>query len=227
MPILRLNPEAVIFDLDGTLLDSMPMVREGFSHAISPWREPPSPEEFREYFGGSAQSVLRQMLGGDDFVEAAWERLVAFHEKVRAEARPFDGAVRLLGLLAGAGLSLGVWTSRDRWSATNLLQAHGMEHYFTALVCGDDLHSHKPDPAGLVRLLAELKVRPGRALYVGDSQVDVEGGWGAGVPTVFVGPKSFLRGVWQERCMRIVANQAVAYTMIEAFCLPRGSAAQG
>jgi phosphoglycolate phosphatase/pyrophosphatase PpaX len=67
-----------------------------------------------------------------------------------------------------------------------MLAVHGLTDFFGAIVCGDDLPSHKPDPAGLIRTISLLRASADETVFIGDADADVIGGHAAGVHTVFV-----------------------------------------
>jgi HAD superfamily hydrolase (TIGR01509 family) len=114
------------------------------------------------------------------------QRLEAFHRDNAHLIRPFDGVRALLDQLRDAGVQIAMWTGRDRVSADWLLREHQLTEYFATVVCGDDLPSHKPDPAGLREIMRRLGVTPAETLFVGDSDVDVLGGAACGVDTLLI-----------------------------------------
>jgi HAD superfamily hydrolase (TIGR01509 family) len=179
---------AAIFDLDGTLVDSMPLVVAMFADAVAPYRDRPSPEEVLSRLGGPLDACVRNLLGPaalGSFAEAR-ERMLRYEHEHLLEMKPFDGALGMLESLAASGAALAIWTGRDRWSAEKILAGHGFARFFRATVCGDDLDSHKPDPAGLVRAVELLGSTSAESVFVGDADVDVMGGRAAGVHTIFV-----------------------------------------
>lgn len=178
-------PRAVVFDLDGTLLDSLPLVLQAITHAIEPFGRRPTMDLFAN-LGGPPERFLGALLHDLKHLPAALERLGTFHSQNAHLIRPYDGGPALLAELRALGVQVGLWTGRDRESATWLLKHHRIEEYFTAAVCGDDLPSHKPDPEGLLEVLQRLGVSPTETLFVGDSDVDVLGGGAAGVNTLLI-----------------------------------------
>ncbi len=176
---------AVVFDLDGTLLDSLPLVLAGVAHAIEPFGPRPKSEIFAK-LGGPPDRFLSTLLDDERHVPLALERLVNFHRDNWTMMQPFEGAIDFLRQLQGRGLQLAIWTGRDRSSGAHLMQHHSMEGLFETLLYGDDLPTHKPDPAGLSEILKRLGVTAAEAIYVGDADVDVLGGVGCGVDTLLI-----------------------------------------
>jgi pyrophosphatase PpaX len=176
---------AVVFDLDGTLLDSMPLVLAAVTHAIEPFAPRPSREIFAR-LGGPPERFMATLLDEAANLPVALTRFEGYHRSNAHLIRPFEGAERVLQRLRTAGVQLGIWTGRDRVSTEWLLKEHRLEGYFATAVCGDDLPSHKPDPAGLQELMRRFGVAPAETLFVGDADVDVLGGVGGGVDTLLI-----------------------------------------
>jgi HAD superfamily hydrolase (TIGR01509 family) len=176
----------VVFDFDGTLLDSMPLVVRGLAAAVEPFRLRPGRREVMASLGGPSDACLRRLLGGEEHVAAALAQYTGFLGRHEELTRLFPGARRLLDDLRQAQVRLGLWTGRERSMAVARLRALELEGHFSAVVCGDDLASHKPDPAGLLGILKQWRLAPGEALFVGDSDQDLAGARAAGVPMVAI-----------------------------------------
>ena len=179
------RPKAVVFDLDGTLVDSLPLVLRAIGHALEPFGPRPTKEIFAR-LGGPPARFLATLLDDVRNVPTALRRMDEYHRENAHLIRPFAGVDRLLGRLQSNNVHLGLWTGRDRESTDELLRTHQLERFFDAVMCGDDLPSHKPDPAGLREIIRRLDVRPDETLFVGDADVDVLGGVAAGVGTVLI-----------------------------------------
>jgi HAD superfamily hydrolase (TIGR01509 family) len=91
-----------------------------------------------------------------------------------------------LAMLRERGVVLAIWTGRDRASGEALLRTRGLLELFSTIVYGDDLPTHKPEPEGLREILRRLAVPKDQAIFVGDADVDVLGGVGAGVKTILI-----------------------------------------
>ncbi|MEU6814615.1 HAD hydrolase-like protein [Streptomyces sp. NPDC046860] len=165
---------AVVFDMDGTLLDSVPTVSRAYADAIRSLGGPPvTPDEVvAGRHVGHTELVLAHFLGracGSAEVECFHAHL----DPAVAELRPFPGVPALLDELAGAGLRLGVFTAATRRAALSMLAATGVEARFDVLVAGDDVERPKPAPDGLLLAQRQLGVPAGETAYVGDAEVDL------------------------------------------------------
>jgi HAD superfamily hydrolase (TIGR01509 family) len=176
----------VVFDLDGTLVDTMPFVMEGLAAAVAPYRSRPTPEEVMNSLGGPSGACVRRLLGGTRHLAAA---LAAYLEYLRLNdhvAGPFRGARAILRRLQAASVPTGLWTGRERDSTLARLRALSWERCFDPVICGDDLPSHKPDPEGLLQIVGSWRLAPAQVVFVGDSDQDLAGGRAAGVPVVAI-----------------------------------------
>lgn len=194
---------AVVFDLDGTLVDSLPFVMEAFSHALAPYLDQPLTLERFAHFGGPPDRLFPQLVREEAQAAAALERLAAYNAQYGYRPALFPGARGLLQSLQARGVALALWTGRDRTSAEAILQYHQLAPFFGAIVCGDDLGTHKPDPEGLQTILERLAVTPEATLFLGDADVDVLAGRACGVATVLIGhgrvaPPLVRQGAWRE-----------------------------
>ena len=206
-------PRAVVFDLDGTLLDSLPLVLEAIAHAIEPYGRRPTMEIFA-LLGGPPERFLPALLTDLRDAPIALQRMEAYHRQNSHLIRPFDGAAQLLGRLARGGVRLAVWTGRDRASADGLLRRHGLYGFFSAIVCGDDLPTHKPDPAGLREIMRRLDVTAADTVMVGDADVDVLGGAASGVDTLLIRHGREVEGPIAAKCWRSVASPTEAFDLV-------------
>jgi phosphoglycolate phosphatase-like HAD superfamily hydrolase len=211
-------PRAVVFDLDGTLVDTMPGVVRAFAHAIAPFVTPPPPDTLHGMLGGPVDRCLRQLLGSDLHLAEARARLFAFGGEPGLGAEAFAGAHALLAAMQKARVRLGLWSGRDRASGLRLLRGLELEHYFDAMVFGDDLTTHKPDPEGLEAVLAALGSASREAVFVGDADVDVVAAAAAGVELLFVRHGRRLPAETEQLVGAEAPDPATAYRMLWARC---------
>jgi HAD superfamily hydrolase (TIGR01509 family) len=176
----------IVFDLDGTLVDTMPLVVRAVAYALEPFMAPPSPEEIYRRVAGPAERCLGALLGGEHHVPEASRRLYEYAGWHRSDVDLFPGAVTVLDELRARGFPLALWTGRDERSATAILQRHDLRRRFADCIFGDTLETHKPDPAGMHRLAEVLGVPAEDLLMVGDAEVDVLGATGAAAQALLI-----------------------------------------
>src|SRR6185436_4757083 len=134
---------AVVFDLDGTLLNSLPLVLAAISHALEPFGPRPTMEIFAK-LGGPPERFLCTLLDDLKNMPVALARMEDYHRDNAHLIQPYDGVSTLLESLRSDGLQVAIWTGRDRLTTEALLREHKLEGYFATVVCGDDLPTHKP-----------------------------------------------------------------------------------
>ncbi|MBL9188528.1 MAG: HAD-IA family hydrolase [Opitutaceae bacterium] len=203
----------MVFDFDGTLIDSLPLVLAAIAHAVEGFGPKPTKEIFAT-LGGPPERFLVPLLHDVSALPVAIDRLMSFHRENSHLMEPFAGADAALAALAAADVPVALWTGRDRHSTQRLLALRGWGDRFAAIVCGDDFSSHKPDPEGLRAILARLGVAPSEAVLVGDSDVDVLGGSAAGVDSVMIHHGRAVETAVAARAWRMVASPPEAYTCV-------------
>lgn len=209
----RSSPRAVVFDLDGTLVDSMPMVMRAFAHALEPFQPAMSEDELFARLGAPPLRMFQDMLRDEAKATEAMDRMIRYGRMHWHLIQPFAGMRETLTEVQGAGLDLALWTGRDRASTQTILT----EHRFLGLrevVCGDDLRTHKPHPEGLQTIMDRLAVTAGETLYVGDADVDVVAGADLGVPVILIRHHREIDRTVAARAWRVVDSPAEAYAII-------------
>ena len=206
----------VVFDLDGTLLDSMPMVLQMFGYAIRPFAKPLSDEVWRSHLGGPPRRILERVLADASHVDQSLLRLEAYQRSHSRNIAAFDGMNLILEDLTRANVQVGLWTGRDRESTLELTEVHRMGRMFKACICGDDLMTHKPDPEGLAAALRGMGADPAASLFVGDSEVDVLAGAALGVRTLWITHGLITEPTVKNQAWRVVSTPLEAYDLIRA-----------
>jgi len=165
----------VLFDFDGTLVDSYPLIEWAFDRVCSAFNLAP---EARELFASARGLPLPEQMRRVS--PELWERLTETYREVdakqRRHARVFPGIFPVLRTAQQRGLKLGVVSSKRRLLVHHELRATGLKGYFPVVVALEDAKAAKPDPAPLRKALALMGVKPSQALYVGDTLVDMEAG---------------------------------------------------
>ncbi len=204
----------VVFDLDGTLVDSMPLVLRAFAHALRPDCGELTEPEIIARLGGPPDRTLRSFIPTEERVAVAMQRLVDYNALHQELIRPYDGAHDLLDELRRIPQLVGVWTGRERESTGWILARHGLGEKLDTCVCGDDLPTHKPDPEGLQQALRQMKVKQEDALFVGDADVDVLAGHACGVRTVLIAHDRQVRSEVKSKAWRSVVTPGEAYALL-------------
>jgi HAD superfamily hydrolase (TIGR01509 family) len=208
--------KAVAFDLDGTLVDSLPLVLRAISHAIEPFGPARPTMEIFARLGGPPERFMPGLLSDPDDAPKALARMEKYHHENQHFIRPFDGVTVVLEQLRARDIALAVWTGRDRESTDQLLREHRLTDFFEAVVCGDDLPTHKPEPDGLRDILGRLAVSPRELLYVGDADVDVIGGAACGVDTILIRHTRQIEESVRAQAWRLVNSPFEAYELVLA-----------
>ncbi len=182
--------EAVIFDWDGTLMDSRESILATYRATTTELLGEPfptEPDDVHRIIQLRAKESFDQIAAGDP--ELAEKIAATFHREyqvMQARTQPFPGTAETLAALRDADIKLGVATSKAR-ARTELEGARtGLLGFFDAIVTGDDVERAKPDPESVAKAISELGVSPAAAIYVGDGPNDVLAGRGAGATTVGV-----------------------------------------
>jgi HAD superfamily hydrolase (TIGR01509 family) len=186
----RSQVEAVVFDWDGTLMDSKEAILATYRATTTEVLGSPYPTE-----PGDVDRII-QLRGKESFDLIAdgdpelTERIATtFHREyqvMQSRTQPFPGTAETLERLRGAGIKLGVATSKARARTELEGERTGILGLFDVIVTGDDVERAKPDPESVARAIAELGVKPRAAIYVGDGPNDILAGRGAGAITVGV-----------------------------------------
>ena len=178
-----------VFDLDGTLVDTVPDVTAALNRRLaSAGLAPLSVMQVKPMIGDGGRVLLQRGFGvhGATVPEDALAQFVADPALEGGEAsQPFPGLLELLGELAGQGWRLAVCTNKPEKPARALLERLGLSGHFRAVAGGDSFPMRKPDPAHLLHTMAAAG--GGRAIMIGDHQNDMLAARGAGVPAVFAG----------------------------------------
>jgi pyrophosphatase PpaX len=176
----------VLFDLDGTLVDSGAIILASFKHAArTVLARDVEEEQIAALVGGSNLHDQMRVLSPahvDELVRVYREHNRPLHEELEA----FEGVEELMETLSEQGRKLGIVTAKGRQTVDLAFAVLSLERYFDAVVTADMTDRHKPDPAPVLKALELLESEPADAAFVGDSPYDIAAGKAAGVFTVAV-----------------------------------------
>jgi len=188
LPDPSASPAALLFDLDGTLIDSIELILGSARYAFVGFAgRAPSDEEWRAGIGRPLQTVLREYAPDDAEAQRLFNRYREYqlehHDRL---VTAYSGVVDTLRAFAEAGHPMALVTSKSDWMAEKALRHVGLDELIPVVVGCDTCVNHKPHPEPVERALALLGVDRTDALFVGDSPHDVMSGRAAGVVTVGV-----------------------------------------
>lgn len=194
IPMQRFSCRAIFFDLDGTLVDSVPDLAEAARRMLAELGEPTRSDAEIASFVGKGIPVMveralcsgRAPLGAERLAQAVGIFMRHYGETNGRLTRPYPGVVETLPVLRARGFRLGVVTNKAEAFIAPLLEEMGIAGYFDCLVGGDTLTHKKPEPEPLWHACACVGVPPEAALMVGDSGNDAVCARRAGIPVLLM-----------------------------------------
>ncbi len=187
--------KAIVFDLDGTLIDSVPDVRASLNHVLEgEGRRILSLDEVKETIGHGARATIERALqatgsaGTPDMVDALLERYMEFYRQDPVKYTVvYPGVVEVLERLREDGVVMGICSNKPGESVALVLEALGFNKFFAAVTCGDNVPYPKPDGRHILLTLEKMGAGTGAdAVMVGDSETDIAAAIDAGVRSVAV-----------------------------------------
>ncbi|MBC7691336.1 MAG: HAD family hydrolase [Methylotenera sp.] len=180
--------KGIVFDLDGTLADSLSVTFDGFNHVFMAYGAPElTPHQIMAYFGTGEREIIAQVIGEEVDAEVAHEAYVKFCKFTddSLEKIPFHkGAEELLELLKSNGVPVAIVTGRS-WATTQaILNHHRVMDRFVKVIAHDHVTKPKPAPDGILLALDAMKLRGEEIMYVGDSHMDILAAKAAGAQSV-------------------------------------------
>lgn len=182
----------LVFDLDGTLVDSVPDLRAALNQVLSErGGRPLSPAEVQSMVGdGVPMLVARALAASGEDPAAARDALPRFLEIYEANAarltRPYPGVPETLATLRRCGYRTAICTNKPQRATIAVLEGLDLLPLFDAIAGGDRFPVKKPDPGHLLGLLAELGAQPAAAAMIGDNENDAAAAHAAAVPFVLM-----------------------------------------
>lgn len=193
-------PPTILFDLDGTLVDSIELIVAAAMNAFASRPGPaPTEAEIRRTIGRPLTTQFGPWLVGQDdlpFLIAKYREYQLEHHDRLTTA--YEGIPEAVAALDEAGCVMGIVTSKVGFMARRALVHVGLERYMRVLIASDSTDRHKPDPEPVRLAMGQLGVAAGDTVFVGDSPYDIAAGLAAGVRTVGVAWGAFAPDVLRE-----------------------------
>ncbi|MFL5488958.1 MAG: HAD family hydrolase [Gemmatimonadaceae bacterium] len=179
------RPFAVLFDLDGTLIDSIALLLASMRHTFDGRDRKPSDAEWIEGLGTPLPKQLTPYVESDEDRERLVNRYRTFqHENHDHLMARYEGVIDTLALLYQRGHPMAVVTSKGNAMMERGLKFIGADDYIEVAIGYDSVHIHKPDPYPVKAALEKLEYGTDEAVFVGDSPHDIKSGNDAGVITI-------------------------------------------
>lgn len=187
-------PRVVLFDLDGTLVETLPDIQASANGMLADrGLAPLDAVTVRGFIGKGSRNLMLRCLQTHglepteaDIDAALRDFTVHYDREPVAGSFVYDGVIPFLDRLRAGGHRLAVCTNKQKGTAVNVLKALGIHDYFEAVVGGDDVIYRKPDPRHIDYVLALLDLKRADALFVGDSENDIEAAHAADIPCIAV-----------------------------------------
>ena len=191
---MAFHVKAVMFDLDGTLVNTAPEIAVAINQMLVALGLPELPQQqIERYIGEGAQMLIRRCITAhvqrepdDALFEQAQALFFAHYADNVTQSKPYDGAIEALAALQDKGLKLACVTNKPERFTMPLLDASGLLDFFEIVVSGDTLPKKKPDPIQLRYICAKFNVLEAESMLVGDSLTDVAAAHAAGCYIVTV-----------------------------------------
>lgn len=175
----------LVFDCDGTLVDSLGAALDSFNYALKAIGEKPrTVEEIKKYFGAGADRIFISLLGDKEKGLAAFEAYVDHQSELALQMKLHNGILDLLKTAAAAGIPMGVVTGRHARDMDVVLRPHKIHDYFKVLIADSHLPHSKPAPDGILMAADRMGLEPQNVCYIGDSIVDIQAAKAAGAKGV-------------------------------------------
>ncbi len=183
-------PSFVVFDLDGTLLNTLPDIAGAMNRVLSRHGLPQHPEDsYRRFTGNGARLLtLRALAGRDELLDLVYHQyLKEYSGNSRVLTRPYDGVTDMLLALSALQVKLIVYSNKDDPEAKDVIRHYFPDIPFAAVLGSLPDKPLKPDPTALNGLMQRLKLDPACGLYLGDTVMDIQCAKAAGLYAIAAG----------------------------------------
>lgn len=183
------NIRCVLFDLDGTLIDTAPDIVAALNHTLSEEGAPPVDQEHARNTVSHGTAALIKLGFGDSQAEPDYRRRIQmlldhYEANLSRLSRPFDGVPELLCELESRSIAWGVVTNKPAWLTDPLMKQLDLTHRSACVISGDSTAHPKPHPLPMMTAAELAGVSPEYCLYLGDAERDIEAGNAASMGTL-------------------------------------------
>lgn len=177
--------KAVVFDLDGTLADTIPLTVFSIKEVVKKYTgKELTDEDVLNEFGPIDTEIVKKLTGEINTEVCVEDYVKHFSDNYEKFVENIDGITELIKYLKRENYRLGLFTGRGRRVAEIILEKLRLRNYFDEIMAGEDSSKPKPDPEGILKILDRLKVRPEESIYVGDFESDIQASRSAGALSV-------------------------------------------
>lgn len=184
----------IVFDLDGTLIDTAPDLLDSLNHCLNfAGLSPAAPAELRRFVGMGGRVMIERAFAAQNrpLQQAHLDELLTlflehYSTNIPGSSQPFPGVIAALDRLEEAGYTLAICTNKYEQLSTSLIGALGLDQRFAANCGADTFDFRKPDPRHLTETIRIAGGDPQRAIMVGDSRTDIDTAKAAGIPVIAV-----------------------------------------
>ncbi len=212
--------KAVIFDMDGLMIDSERVTFEGYKAECGKMGLVMEEEFYKEVLGHTLPEVFQMFWGkyGKSFpMEEVLKKVHNYMDDVfvRDGVPVKEGLRELLQYLKANNYKTVVATSSGRSRVDRILHMAGLTEYFDGSVCGDEVKNGKPDPEVFLKACEKAGVKPQEALVLEDSEAGISAAYAAGIPVICVPDMKYPEEQFARKAVRIAASLAVVLEMFE------------
>ncbi|MCK6599681.1 MAG: HAD family hydrolase [Bdellovibrionaceae bacterium] len=174
----------LLFDCDGTLVDSLGLAKESFEYALNFVGEKRSYEEVKSFFGAGADRIFMNLLQDKKKSQIAFDAFLNHQQSLAWKTRLHNGIRDLLVNLAYSNITMGIVTGRHSLDLNIILEPHKIKKYFDVVIADSDVLHSKPAPDGLLLAIKKMSLKPEDVFYIGDSVTDMQAAQRAGCKAI-------------------------------------------
>jgi len=180
------NIQAILFDIDGTLLDTTELIFRCYEHTITICNlSPKTRKEISTTSGEPLEVCYRQLFPNEDITKLS-EIHMSFQEKNLSLSKRFNNVASTLRNLKDKGFKIAAVTTRSKRTSTKSLEINNIASFMDVIISREDVVNPKPHPDALIKALKHLNVSPDHAVMVGDTPIDIKAGKNAKMMTIGV-----------------------------------------